>query len=256
MSIEIKFDGPYAILTLNRPDARNALQFTMIEALSYTLDQIRASDARALIVTGAGPKAFCAGADIKELMNRSLMEQRLGAQFGQRTFDKLARLPIPSVAVLHGYAFGGGLELAMACSFRIATINARMGLPEVKLGLIPGYGGTQRLPRLIGEARALEMVMSGRTVDAIEAERWGLVNRVVADGDPAELGKAFMADFVGYSRCASQFAREAVLRGAETTLDQGLEIEADLSTLAYQTADSVEGMRAFIEKRSPEFKDA
>lgn len=256
MSIDIKFDGPYAILTLNRPEARNALQFTMIEALSYTLDQVAASNARALIVTGAGQKAFCAGADIKELMDRSLMQQREGAQLGQRTFDKLAKLPIPSVAVLHGYAFGGGLELAMACTFRIATVQARMGLPEIKLGLIPGYGGTQRLPRLVGEGRALEMVMSGRTVDAIEAERVGLVNRVVAHGDPVELGKAFMADFIGYSRCASQFAREAVVRGMATTVEAGLEIEADLSTLAYQTDDAVEGMRAFTEKRTPEFKDA
>lgn len=256
MSIDIKFDGPYAILTLNRPDARNALQFTMIEALSYTLDQVSASNARALIVTGAGAKSFCAGADIKELMDRDLMAQREGARLGQRTFDKLANLRIPSVAVIHGYAFGGGLELAMACTFRIATVHGRMGLPEIKLGLIPGYGGTQRLPRLIGEARALEMVMSGRTVEAIEAERWGLVNRVVPDGPPIELGKAFMSEFVDYSRCASQFARDAVIRGMATTLDAGLGIEADLSTLAYQTDDSVEGMRAFIEKRNPEFKDA
>jgi len=256
MSIDIKFDGPFAILTLNRPEARNALQFTMIEALSYTLDQVVRSGARALVVTGAGSKAFCAGADITELMDRSLQAQRQGAQLGQRTFDKLARLPIPSVAVIHGYAFGGGLELAMACTFRIATVHGRMGLPEVKLGLIPGYGGTQRLPRLIGEARALEMVMSGRTVDAIEAERWGLVNRVVADGDPIELGKTFLSDFIGYSRCASQFAREAVVRGMETTIDAGLDIEADLSTLAFQTADAAEGMRAFLDKRVPEFKDA
>ncbi|CAG2160711.1 enoyl-CoA hydratase/isomerase family protein [Cupriavidus numazuensis] len=256
MSIDIKFDGPYAILTLNRPEARNALQFAMIEAMSYTLDQVARSGARALIVTGAGPKSFCAGADITELMDRSLMAQRQGAQLGQRTFDKLAKLPIPSVAVIHGYAFGGGLELAMACTFRIATVHCRMGLPEIKLGLIPGYGGTQRLPRLIGEARALEMVMSGRTVEAIEAERWGLVNRVVADGDPVELGKTFLSEFIGYSRCASQFARNAVVRGMETTLDAGLEIEADLSTLAYQTADAAEGMRAFLDKRTPEFKDA
>lgn len=256
MAIDIKYSGPYAVLTLNRPDALNALQFTMIEALSYTLDQVAASDARALIVTGAGPKAFCAGADIKELMDRDLMAQRLGAQLGQRTFAKLGALRIPSVAVLHGYAFGGGLELAMACTFRIATVKARMGLPEIKLGLIPGYGGTQRLPRLVGEARATELVMSGRTVDAIEAERWGLVNRVVPEGEPEELGKAFMADFVGYSRCASLFAREAVARGMATTLDEGLDIEADLSTLAYQTADAAEGMRAFLQKRTPEFKDA
>lgn len=256
MAIEIRYSGPYAILTLNRPEALNALQFTMIEAMSYTLDQVAASDARALIVTGAGPKAFCAGADITELMERNLMQQRLGAQLGQRTFEKLAKLRIPSVAVLHGYAFGGGLELAMACTFRIATAKARMGLPEVKLGLIPGYGGTQRLPRLVGEARATEMVMSGRTVDATEAERWGLVNRIVAEGDPVELGTTFMSEFVGYSRCASLFAREAVSRGMATTVSEGLDIEADLSTLAYQTEDAAEGMRAFLQKRTPEFKDA
>ncbi|WP_454752934.1 enoyl-CoA hydratase/isomerase family protein [Cupriavidus necator] len=256
MAIDIKYSGPYAILTLNRPEALNALQFTMIEAMSYTLDQVAASAARALIVTGVGPKAFCAGADITELMERSLMQQRLGAQLGQRTFAKLSALRIPSVAVLHGYAFGGGLELAMACTFRIATAKARMGLPEVKLGLIPGYGGTQRLPRLVGEARATEMVMSGRTVDATEAERWGLVNRIVAESDPVELGKTFMSEFVGYSRCASLFAREAVSRGMATTVSEGLDIEADLSTLAYQTADAAEGMRAFLEKRPPEFKDA
>ncbi|MBR8257247.1 enoyl-CoA hydratase/isomerase family protein [Burkholderia ambifaria] len=256
MTIELDFSGPYAALTLNRPDARNALQFSMIESLARALDDVAASSARALVVTGAGTKAFCAGADIKELMDRGLMDQRRGAQLGQRTFAKLAALPIPSVAVLHGYAFGGGLELAMACTFRIATSQARMGLPEIKLGLIPGYGGTQRLSRLVGEARATELVMSGRTVDATEAERWGLVNRIVPDGDPVELGKAFMSEFVGYSRCASQFAREAVVRGTATTLGEGLDIEADLSTLAYQTADAAEGMRAFIEKRTPEFKDA
>jgi enoyl-CoA hydratase len=256
MSIKLTFDGPYAVVTLDRPDAHNALQFAMIEALSRTLDKVAASRARAVIVTGAGPKSFCAGADIKELMDRGLMEQRTGAKLGQHTFDKLAKLPIPSVAVIHGYAFGGGLELAMACTFRIATAHARMGLPEIKLGLIPGYGGTQRLPRLVGEARALEMVMSGRTVDAVQAERWGLVNRIVADGEPVQLGKAFMSEFTGYSLCAAGFAREAVVRGMETALEAGLDIEADLSTLAYQTRDSAEGMLAFVEKRPPEFKDA
>jgi enoyl-CoA hydratase len=256
MSIKLAFDGPYAVVTLDRPEARNALQFTMVEALSSALDQVAASGARALIVTGAGSKSFCAGADIKELMDRGLMEQRGGAKLGQHTFDKLAKLPVPSVAVVHGYAFGGGLELAMACTFRIATAHARMGLPEIKLGLIPGYGGTQRLPRLVGETRALEMVMSGRTVDAVQAEHWGLVNRIVPDGDPVQLGKTFMSDFIGYSRCASSFAREAVVRGMDAAREAGLDIEADLSTLAFQTRDSVEGMLAFIEKRPPEFKDA
>ncbi|WP_353235264.1 enoyl-CoA hydratase-related protein [Diaphorobacter ruginosibacter] len=256
MAMKLSYDGVFAIITLDRPDALNALRFQMLEALSDAVDEVAASDARALIVVGAGDKAFCAGADIKELMNRSLMEQRRGAQLGQCAFGKISKLPIPSVAVIHGYAFGGGLELAMGCTFRIATERARMGLPEIKLGLIPGYGGTQRLPRLIGEARALEMVMSGRTVDAKEAERWGLVNRIVEDGDPLTLGKQFMSEFIGYGLCASQFAREAVERGMETTVEAGLAIEADLSTLAYQTQDAVEGMTAFVEKRKPEFKDA
>lgn len=256
MSIELVFSGVYAVLTLNRPDALNALNFRMIDDLEERVEEVRSSDARALVVAGAGPKAFCAGADIKELLDRDLMAQRRGAQRGQQVFEKLGALPIPSVAVLHGYAFGGGLELAMACTFRIATEKARLGLPEIKLGLIPGYGGTQRLPRLIGEARATELVMSGRTFTAAEAERWGLVNRIVEGGDPMELGKEFMEEFIGYSRCASGFAREALQRGMACTLHDGLQIEADLSTLAYRTADATEGMRAFIEKRKPEFKDA
>jgi len=256
MTTDLRFDGPYAVLTLNRPEVLNALEFATIREISGILDQVSASNARALVVTGAGPKAFCAGADIKELMNRDLMAQRGGAQLGQHTFGKLSALPIPSVAVLHGYAFGGGLELALACTFRIATARARMALPEIKLGLIPGYGGTQRLARLIGEARAIEMVMSGKSLNAAEAERWGLVNRIVEEGDPVELGKTFMAEFIGYSRCASLFAREAIVRGMAVTLHEGLGIEADLSTLAYQTGDAAEGMRAFVEKRPPEFKDA
>jgi enoyl-CoA hydratase len=131
-----------------------------------------------------------------------------------------------------------------------------MGLPEIKLGLIPGYGGTQRLPRLVGEARAAELVMSGRTIEAQEADRIGLVNQLVDGEDPLELGKAFLSQFITFSKCASTFAREAVQRGMSTTLDEGLRIEADLSTLAYQTKDAEEGMRAFVEKRLPEFKDA
>jgi enoyl-CoA hydratase len=262
MAVELEFSGPYALLTLNRPDALNALRFSMIEDIAKALDRIEASTARALIVTGAGNKAFCAGADIKELMDRDLTAHRNGVWLGQRTFSRLSTLRIPSVAVLHGYAFGGGLELAMACTFRIATEGARMGLPEVKLGLIPGYGGTQRLSRLVGEARATELVMSGRTINATDAERWGLVNRIVGSSEtapspsPIEIGKAFMSEFVGFSLCASLFAREAVQRGVSTTIAEGLNIEADLSTLAYCTSDAAEGMSAFAEKRKPEFKDA
>ncbi|MDF3839915.1 enoyl-CoA hydratase-related protein [Cupriavidus basilensis] len=256
MTVELSFfSDQYAILTLNRQDALNALQFRMLAQISQAIDEVAQSPARGLIVVGAGPKAFCAGADITELMDRDLTAQRDGALLGQQAFNKLARLAIPSVAVLHGYAFGGGLELAMACTFRIATRKAKMGLPEIKLGLIPGYGGTQRLPRLVGEGRALELIMSGRAIDGAEAERIGLVNQLVEGDDPVELGRQYLAPFLAFSGCASRFAREAVQRALATTLDEGLRIEADLSTLAYQTRDAAEGMKAFIEKREPEFKD-
>ncbi|MGD9944086.1 MAG: enoyl-CoA hydratase/isomerase family protein [Burkholderiaceae bacterium] len=256
MTIRLDRDGSLALITLDRPDALNALRFSMLAELAAAFDRVAQSDARALLIVGAGSRAFCAGADIKELMDRDLNSQRDGALLGQRAFATLDALPIPSLAVLHGHAFGGGLELAMACTFRVATPRARMGLPEIKLGLIPGYGGTQRLPRLIGQARALELVLSGRTVDAREAEQIGLVHRVVDGEDPVAIGREFLAPMLGYSRCASRFAREAVQRAADTTLAEGLRIEADLSTLAYRTQDADEGMRAFVEKRAPQFRDA
>src|SRR3712207_4455957 len=175
MAIELTRIEEFALITLNRPDALNALSFALIEDLGRALDEVARSDARALLITGAGAKAFCAGADIKELTGRSLVAQKRGAALGQSTFAKIEHLPMPSVAIINGYAFGGGLELALACTVRLATHNAKMGLPEIKLGLIPAYGGTQRLPRIVGEARAIEMIMTGRTIDAEEAHRIGLV---------------------------------------------------------------------------------
>lgn len=254
MSIELARVEKFAVITLNRPDALNALSFALIRELGRKFDEIAGSDARALLITGAGAKAFCAGADVKELTGRSVMAQKEGAELGQNVFSKLDRLPMPSIAVINGYAFGGGLELALACTFRLATRNARMGLPEIKLGLIPGYGGTQRLPRVVGEARALEMIMTARTVDAEEAQRIGLVHRLI-DGDPVTQGIAFAREFSGYSLPVLGYAREAVMRAAETALPEGLGIEADLSTLAYQTRDAAEGMAAFLEKRKPKFED-
>ena len=254
MTIELKRVEEFALITLNRPEALNALSFALIRELARAIDEVAASDARALLVTGAGAKAFCAGADIKELTGRPLAEQKRGAENGQATFAKLDRLPMPSVAIINGYAFGGGLELALACTFRLATRNAKMAFPEIKLGLIPGYGGTQRLPRVVGEARALEMIMTGRTVDADEAARLGLVNRLL-DGDPVAAGVAFAREFSGYSLPALGFAREAVARALDTPLIEGLKIEADLSTLAFQTGDAAEGMSAFMEKRKARFKD-
>jgi enoyl-CoA hydratase len=256
MPIQTSVEGQIAYISLNRPEALNALSFGVLQELSDAFDAVAASDARALVITGQGEKAFCAGADIRELMGRDLVAERDGALFGQATFAKLDRLPMPSIAVIHGYAFGGGLELAMACTFRIATTNAKVGLPEIKLGLIPGYGGTQRLPRLVGQARALDIIMSGRTVGAEEAERIGLVNCIVESGDPRALGAEYAQRYVGFSKCTSSLVREAVLRAADLNLSDGLRVEADLSTLAYRTVDAGEGMQAFLEKRPPQFKDA
>ncbi len=259
MSVELFIEHDLALIRLNRPKALNALSFSILGEMDAALDEIEQAvtngAVRGLIFTGAGDKSFCAGADITELMGRPILDEHKGAAIGQKVFARIAALPVPSVAVIHGYAFGGGLELALACTFRIATARARMGLPEVKLGLIPGYGGTQRLPRLIGEGRALEIIMSGRTVEAQEAERIGLVNRLVAQGDPVEIGKEFLAPFLKQSLVAMEFARQAITRGMQTSLDEGLRIERDLSTLAYQTADAKEGMQAFVEKRPAIFKD-
>jgi len=254
MSVDLTRREEFALLTLNRPEALNALSFAILREIGQALDTVAGWPVRALIVTGAGGKAFCAGADIKELRDRPLMETKRGAELGQAVFEKVARLPVPSVAAINGFAFGGGLEFALACTFRLATANAKMGLPEIKLGLIPGYGGTQRLPRVVGEARALEMIMTGRTVGAEEAARIGLVNRLV-EGDPVEASIAFAREFSGYGLPALAFAREAVSRALDTPIHEGLRIEADLSTLAFSTRDAAEGMAAFSEKRKAEFRD-
>ncbi len=255
MHVELTKQGDIALLTLNRPEALNALSFDILQQIGSAIDEVASyNDVRALIITGAGDKAFCAGADIKELRNRRLIDQKRGAELGQAMFAKLDRLPVASIALVNGYAFGGGAELAMACTFRLASSHAVFGLPEVKLGLIPGYGGTQRLPRLVGESRAMEIIMTGRNVKADEAERIGLVNRVV-EGDLMEAGLEFAGKFTRYSLPVLEFARRAVQRAGDTSLQEGLQVEADLSTLAYRLNDAEEGMAAFEEKRRAEFKD-
>jgi enoyl-CoA hydratase len=254
MAIHMSRLDELALLTLDRPEALNALSFGQLHDLNRMLDTIAGSDARALLVTGSGDRAFSAGADIKELMGRTLVEVRAGAMLGQAVLAKLDQLPMPSIALINGYAFGGGLELALACTFRLAVPSAKLGFPEIKLGLIPGYGGTQRLPRLVGEARATELILTGRTVDADEAERIGLVNRVVV-GDLVETGIAFAREMTGFSLPVLGLARDAIRRAHDLPLHDGLKIEADLSTLAFQTEDAIEGMTAFIEKRAAKFKD-
>lgn len=254
MAIELSRVEEFALIRLNRPEALNALSFKLVGDLARVLDEVAASGARALLVTGAGAKAFCAGADIAELAGRTLAQTKRGAELGQATMEKITRLPMPSVAIVNGYAFGGGLELALACTFRLVTPNAKLGLPEIKLGLVPGYGGTQRLPRVVGEARALEMILTARALDAQTAVAWGLASRVV-EGDPLAAGIAFAREFSGFSLPALGCAREAVERALDLPVHEGLRIEADLSTLAFQLEDAREGMDAFMKKRKPAFKD-
>ena len=254
MSIQLTRIEEFALITIDRPQALNALSFALIADLGAAIDEVAGTDARALLITGSGPKAFCAGADIKELTGRSMQAQYDGTVFGQTTFARLDRLPMPSIAVINGFAFGGGLELAMACTFRLATANAKMGLPEVRLGLIPGYGGTQRLSRLIGESRAMEMILTARTLTANEALQVGLVNRLIG-ADPLAEGIAFAREFSGFSLPVLALARSAISRGMDMPLQDGLRLEADLSTLAFQTEDAAEGMDAFSAKRKPAFKD-
>lgn len=254
MPVEFSRREEFAVITLNRPEALNALSFDIVRQIGEAIDEAAASDARALLITGAGEKAFCAGADISELIGRSVSEVREGARRGQTTFAKLDELPIPSVAVLNGFALGGGLELALACTFRVAAASARMGLPEIKLGLVPGYGGTQRLPRHIGEARAMDLILTGRFVDAAEAERIGLVQKVV-EGDLMAGAVEFARGFTGYSLAALKLAREATRRALDVNLDEGLKIEADLNSLSFFLDDAKEGTDAFLQKRKPAFRD-
>ena len=254
MTVELTSHKEFAIITLNRPEALNALSFEIVGQIGDAIAAVANTDARALIITGAGDRAFSAGADIKELYGRTLAEQKASAHRGQRLFAQLDDIPIASIALINGYAFGGGMELALACTYRLATPNAKVGLPEIKLGLIPGYGGTIRLPRLIGEGRAIELVMTGRTVEAEEAQSIGLVNRII-EGDPMEAAMAYARNFTCYSLPVLKLARESVMRALDAPVLEGLKIEADLNTLAFQTEDSIEGMNAFVDKRDAKFKD-
>ena len=254
MSIDLTRVDEFALVTLNRPERLNALSYGAIRDLGRVLDEIDGGDARALIITGAGEKAFCAGADIQEIVGRSIGEEYRGTWLGQETFARLDRFRIPSIALVNGYALGGGCELALACTFRLATPNARFGLPEVKLGLVPGYGGTQRLPKLIGVPRALEVMMTGRNIEANEALSIGLVNRIV-EGDTLKAATDYARTFTRHSLLTLQMIRDAAQRSMTTPLVEGLKIEADLSTLSMESEDGKEGVAAFLAKRPPKFKD-
>jgi enoyl-CoA hydratase len=252
MSVELDRRDDAWVMQLNRPEALNALSADVIGQIDDAIDAVEASDARVLVVTGAGDKAFCAGADIKELRDQTALGHRNTLERGQRAFARINALPMPSLAYINGFAMGGGLELALGCTFRLAAPTAKMGLPEIRLGLLPGFGGTQRLPRLIGEGRALDLVMTGRAVDAVEAERIGLVHGIV---DSLEAALEYAGRFTGYGLPALALAREAVQRASSLPMTEGLKVEAQLGALGFSTADAQEGMAAFEEKRKPAFRD-
>jgi len=244
-----------ARITVNRPQVLNALNRATVEELDRAVDAARAdSGVRALIITGAGEKSFVAGADINELAKQSPVEGKEYSLFGQAAFHKLETMGKPSIAAINGFALGGGCELALCCSIRIASKNARLGQPEVKLGLLPGYGGTQRLARLCGKGVAHELLLSGEMIPADEALRVGLVNHVVELPELIPAAEKIAQKIVANAPLAVKYAMEAVEHGMEMTQEEGLFLEATLFGLCCATEDMREGTKAFLEKRPAKFQ--
>ncbi|MEM7408465.1 MAG: enoyl-CoA hydratase-related protein [Pseudomonadota bacterium] len=244
--------GAVSVIRFDRPEALNALSSQALDGFEAALGTVAASNARAVIVTGSGERAFSTGADIRELGPRDANEVRHASKRGQAIAASIADLPMPSFAHLNGYALGGALELALACTFRLATPNARLGFPEVKLGVSTGWGGTQRLPRLIQLQFALDLLMSGRTIDADEARRIGLVHSIV---DTLDDTIGFSRQFTENSLVAMRYVRSAVMGASERTLSDGLNLETETSVDSYATFDAREGIAAFLQKRDPNFED-
>jgi len=246
--------GAIAYVTLNRPKVLNALNQQTWKELRTVFEDARDDpEIRGVILTGAGDKAFIAGADIGELAHVTAVEAEQSSSYGQAVLDLIENLGKPVIAAVNGYALGGGCETAMACTIRLAAEHAKFGQPEVTLGLIPGGGGTQRLPRLVGKGRALQLILSGGMIDAQEAHRIGLVNEVVPAGDLLTRAEAMLKQIFANAPIAVKFSMEAVNRGLETNLADGLSLEASLFGLCAGTDDKAEGTSAFLAKRAPQF---
>ena len=247
--------GAVAVVTINRPKVLNALNSQTLDELRHAmLDLQRDETVRAIVLTGAGEKAFVAGADINELAGLTAAGGREHALAGQHVFDLIENLGKPVIAAINGFALGGGCELAMACTLRIAADTARFGQPEINLGILPGYAGTQRLPRLVGKGRALEMLLTGAPISAAEAERIGLVNRVVPASELLTQATQLAADLAQRAPVAVRYIISAVSQGLEMPGREGAVFEATLFGLVSSTADMREGTRAFLEKRKPSFE--
>ena len=248
-------EAAVAVVTINRPQVLNALNAATLDELGQAIDRVTHDQTvRVVIVTGAGDKSFVAGADIRELAAQRPVETRDHAARGQRVFDAIEQMGKPVISAINGFALGGGCELAMACTFRIAADTARLGQPEIALGLIPGFAGTQRLPRLVGRSTALDLLLTGRQVTAADALRIGLVHRVVPAADLMPQARAFALELAAKAPIAMRSLLEAVNRGLDGSLAEGQALEAALFGLAAATDDMREGTTAFLEKRPPDFK--
>jgi len=254
-TITLEVRESIAFVTINRPDKLNALNANVVTELATAADEIATrDDVAGAIVTGAGPKSFVAGADIGELAPLDPFGAKAVALKGQEMCRKIETCGKPVVAAVNGFALGGGCELAMACHIRVASEKAKFGQPEVKLGLIPGYGGTQRLPRLVGKGRALEIILSGRMVGAEEALQMGLVNKVVAPEGVLDEAEKMLRGILAMGPVAVRLSIEAVDQGFDMPIEDGFDLEANLFGLVAASEDKAEGTKAFLEKREPEFK--
>lgn len=253
-TITLEKEKNLGILKINRPKMLNALSTEVLEELSFAFEEVEADEAiRVLIVTGSGEKAFVAGADITEMKAKSTLEGRNFSLFGNGVFSKLERLRQPTIAVINGFALGGGCELALACDIRIGGVHAKFGQPEVGLGIIPGFGGTQRLPRLVGSGKAKELIYTGSTINAEEAYRIGLLNKIA---DPENLlleATELAGKIMKNSPLGVESSKKAINHGAEVELQHALEMEAEIFGSLFSTEDQKEGMTAFTEKRRANF---
>lgn len=253
--VTIEREDAIAVVTITRPQVLNALNGRTMTDLSQAMKELADDErVRAIVLTGAGEKAFVAGADINELAACSPVSGRDLSRRGQKVFNRIEDLGKPVIAAIQGFALGGGCELALACTFRFAADTVKIGLPEITLGLIPGYGGSQRLPRLVGKDRAMEMILTGRFVGADEAFRIGLVTRVVPAAALLDEAKKFAHELATKAPIALRFAMRAVARGLEMPFEEGQELESTLFGLVASTDDMREGTRAFLEKRKPAFQ--
>jgi enoyl-CoA hydratase len=253
--VQLEHDGPVSTLTIQRPEVLNALNVEVLVAIKRAADEVRGRpEARCLIVTGAGDKAFAAGADIGAMKGMTPEQARVLATKGHAAMNALAALPLPVIAAVNGYALGGGCELALACDFIYASERARFGQPEINLGILPGFGGTQRLARRVGPGMARELIYTGAILDAAEALRIGLVNRVVAADQLLSEARATAQLLAQKAPVALRLAKRVISEGLDNALHDGNEIEIDAFVDAFKTKDKEEGVSAFLEKRTPSFR--